>query len=290
MITDADAAQKLEIGERVRVDVAVDFAVDPQRLPVGGHAYAVGRRPLQALRMALSGRNLGERHAANLLAPGEIDDGETVKVRDLNEHPARRAVGVALEGHRAHAAVEVEPPDRLLGRAVDDRQPLSGDRARDHVLAVGCDESVVHAAARRNALHPFEPGSVDDVHRAAARQDCDVDTAAVPADRYVVGAAAERDLVGNPERLAAHDVQRVVGFVTEVEPAPVGGDGSSMVDLDAGDFGHDLVGSRIDEVDVVARGVGLDDTDGARGRQGRKSQDRGYHEKEEAFTHNGLHS
>ena len=53
----------------------------------------------------------------------------------------------------------------------------------------------------------------------------------------------------------------MLGFVAEIEMAAVGSGSGPVVHLDAGDLADDRVRRRIDEMNVVAGGVGLHDAD-----------------------------
>ena len=61
------------------------------------------------------------------------------------------------------------------------------------------------------------------------------------------------------QRAAVDHVERVLGFVGDVEAAAVGRGGNAVIDLDAADFAGDFVRGWIDEMNVVAGGIGLDD-------------------------------
>ena len=98
-----------------------------------------------------------------------IDDREAVEVGDLREHPLGRAVGIGFEAEHAHAALEVNRPDRLVGLRVDDRRDVAAGGAGDHELAVGRDDGVVHAAQDPDELDLLQLHRVDDVNPAIRR-------------------------------------------------------------------------------------------------------------------------
>ena len=104
-------------------------------------------------------------------------------------------------------------------------------------------------------------GGVDDVHAARLLDDADVDALAVLADGHVVRMAAQLDALDDLQRLRVDDVERAFRFVADVDAAAVRRGAGAVVDLDALDHADDLVGGGIDDVDVVAGAVGLDDPD-----------------------------
>ena len=110
-------------------------------------------------------------------------------------------------------------------------------------------------------LDVLQRRGVDDVDAARRLDDPDVDAPAVAADGDVVRVAAQRNPIRHLERLGVDDVERAVGFVADVDAAAVRRDRRAVIHFDPGDDADDLVGFGIDDVDVVAGAVGLDDSD-----------------------------
>ncbi len=183
--------------------------------------------------------------------------------------PARRAVGIDVERHRAHAAVHLDLPGGLLGREVHDVEEFVPHRPGDRVLAIRRDIGVVHAPVHRDRLLQRELRRVDDVEpeRLGQRDD---DAPAVIGHRDVVGAAAQVDLLDDLAGLLVHHVERVVGFVAEVDALAVGREADAVRGFHAVDYLHHLVGNRIDDADLVAGGVGGVDAHRVRRRRGQR--------------------
>ena len=129
--------------------------------------------------------------------------------------------------------------------------------------AVRSDEDVVHASEGRNPADATTLTGVDNVHEGASTHDGHVHFGAVGRDRDVVGASGQWDLGHDAERGRGHDVERVVHFVAEVVLAPVRMARDTMWNLYARDHVDDFVGRRVDDVDVVAGRVRLDDPNGS---------------------------
>ncbi len=79
--------------------------------------------------------------------------------------------------------------------------------------------------------------------------------------------AAQGDLLGHFQRLAVDDVDGIVSFIADVQPAPVGSGLGPVGPLDTKDLSHDLIGGGIDDVDRIAGAVRLNDPNVARGGQ-----------------------
>ena len=77
---------------------------------------------------------------------GEIDHGKSIEVGKLHEDALRRAVGIRVESHRAHAIVEFDFPSDLVGLQIDDCYRFGFDRAGNGVFSVGRDVNVVDAS------------------------------------------------------------------------------------------------------------------------------------------------
>src|SRR5207237_9179728 len=106
---------------------------------------------------------------------------------------------------------------------------------------------------------------VDNVNAAWSRGDGYINVAPILADRDIVGVAAERDLISYFQRPSVNHVQRALRFVTYVDVTSIGSDCRAMVHFDACDLSDDLIRRRIDDSDIVAGAVRLNDSDLARG-------------------------
>src|SRR6185295_14301299 len=152
-------------------------------------------------------------------------------------------------------------PGGFFGRRIEDVDRFTGDRAGDDVLPVRCDVGVVDRALRRQRLDALHRRGVDHVDAARRLDDADIHPLAVLADGEIVRMAAERHLLDDLERLAVDDVESAERFVADVDPRAVGRDRGAVIDFDPVDLTDHLVGGRIDDVNVVAGAVGLDDHD-----------------------------
>src|SRR5262249_51348630 len=136
---------------------------------------------------------------------------------------------------------------------------LAGNRSGHYEFSVGRDIGVVHGALDRNGLDLFLRRGVDHVDEAGRGGDRNVDALAVLADRDVVGMAGERDALRNLESLLIDDIERALPFITNVVAAAVGSGGGAVIDLDAVNGADHFVRSGIDDGDIVAGAIGLDD-------------------------------
>src|SRR5260370_985920 len=98
---------------------------------------------------------------------------------------------MCLEGHGAHCSVEFDLPNCLLPVEVDNRGTLLFYRTADRVLAVRCDEHVMHASVDGNALHARERSRVDHINDARIRPDTYQYPASVCSNCEVVTPSAE---------------------------------------------------------------------------------------------------
>ena len=73
-------------------------------------------------------------------------------------------------------------------------------------------------------------------------------------------------------RLDVDDVEGALGFVADVDAAAVGRGAGAVADFDSVDHGDDLVRRGIDDVDVVAGAIGLDNPDLVLRRGRRRAQ------------------
>jgi hypothetical protein len=115
-------------------------------------------------------------------------------------------------------------------------------------------------------------GGVDDVNPAWRLDDADIHPPSVTADRQVIRVTAQRNLLCHFQRLGVDDVEGAHRLVADIEAGAVRSDGGAVAGLDTGNLTDDLVGGRIDEVNVVAGAVGLDDQDPARRAQRQRGQ------------------
>ena len=191
-----------------------------------------------------------------LFAGGEIHDGEAIRIRELHKDAFGRAIRAGFDGHRAHAQIERQLPDRNFALEVDDRQKLGRNRAGDEVLAVRRHVDVVQPPVHRDALCSGQRACVDDVHGPCPARDADQDAIAGLGDGDVIGMIAQRHFLDERAARAVEDVERAVGLVADIDPRAVGRGRDPVRRLDALDFLHDVVGRRIDDVNAVAGAVG----------------------------------
>src|SRR6476661_7177748 len=115
-------SDQLEVGQRVGKNSVGIMAVDPQALavrryadPMRGHSGSGA-----SLDDSITLRLFRHDDSCYFLLGREIDDRKAVEIRDLREYAAGRAVGVNLERHRTHAAVELDLPRGFFGLQIDD--------------------------------------------------------------------------------------------------------------------------------------------------------------------------
>ena len=77
--------------------------------------------------------------------------------------------------------------------------------------------------------------------------------------------SAQRNAVRHFQRLPVDDIQRAVRFIADVDMASVWCGCGAVAYFDVVNLADNLVCDRIDNVDVVARGIGLNDTNLAGG-------------------------
>src|SRR6267142_3907948 len=124
------------------------------------------------------------------------------------------------------------------------------------------------AALGRQRLDALKRRGVDDVHAARRLDDPHVHALPAATDRKIVGMAAQRNLLDHLECLAVDDVERAERLVADVDAAAIWCDCRTMVDLDPVNLSDDFVRLGIDDVNVVACAVGLNDHDFVRGARG----------------------
>ena len=86
-----------------------------------------------------------------------------------------------------------------------------------------------------------------------------IQSSSILADRNVVGRSTERNLFEHLERPRIDHVHCAIGFIGNIEPASIGSRRHPVVRLNTNDLPHDSIGHRIDNVEVVACHVGLND-------------------------------
>src|ERR1700733_8549769 len=80
----------------------------------------------------------------HLLAPGEVNDRESVESHNLDEDATSRSVGIRLKGHGPNSALKFECPDYLVGLKVDDRNNFVFYGATDCVPPVRGNINIVY--------------------------------------------------------------------------------------------------------------------------------------------------
>ena len=171
--------------------------------------------------MCFSRRDRRRVEARDFLARLEVDDGEAVIVRQLDEDARGRSIRRALERHRPDAGGHRQLPRDRFRRLIDHRDHAAGNRSRHDVLAVGRDVDVVDRALHRDRLRAGERDGVDHVHGARRLRDAHVDTLAIVRDRDVVRAAAQLHARDDRERRRIDGVECVQRFVGEIDPRAV---------------------------------------------------------------------
>ena len=109
----------------------------------------------------------------SLHAPGEIHDGESVEVRQLDENSTGRSIWVCLENHGSHAVLEFHDPTHLICLEIDNSGSFVFNRPADCKLSIRSDVEVVDTTVDRNALCFGECVGVDNVNEAWLRSDAD---------------------------------------------------------------------------------------------------------------------
>src|ERR1700676_1195575 len=113
----------------------------------------------------------------------------------------------------------------------------------------------MEGACVRDTLDPLEGACVDNAQHTDLRTDADKAPPAVLSNRYSVGAAAEGHLLDNLPGLSIHNVEHVLRLNAKVDPISVGREANIMGHFDAFDHLHDLVRSRVDDINRVSRVV-----------------------------------
>src|SRR5260370_5915853 len=144
---------QLEIRERVFKNSIGESTVDPQRFSVRGHPDPVRRNASSSLRNSETARLIRQLDPGHLRPFREVDNSESVKSGKLNENAASRAVGICLERHRAHWAVEFDFPGHLLAIEINHRGSFVFDRTADRIFAIGGDVHIVHSTIHPDALY-----------------------------------------------------------------------------------------------------------------------------------------
>src|SRR3989442_15582221 len=288
MVADFRLAEHLQVRQREEVDARVHLAQHAERLAVGGDGEAVRRRALQSFGYLLGLGQLGQLDLVPELVRREIDGREAVEAGELHEDPLGRTVRVRVERHRPHAFSCRDGPEDFFRLLIDHADLAARNRAGDHELAVRRHVDVVNPAFGPDALHARQCPRVDDVDRAGAGDDGDVDALAVLADGHVVRMVRQRDVLGDLQRLQVRDVERRLGFVGDVEAAAVGRGPRAVVDIAVLDLPDNLARLRINQHQDVAGGVGLDNPD--RGRLQREGCQDGKGEHSRKFGRHYLFS
>jgi hypothetical protein len=155
MRPDVHGLDQLEVGQRVRRDIVVPLARGPEDLLVGRDRHAVRRRSLDAVGFLLPAGNIRKLESLHFLLRREINDGDAVIVRELDEDLLGRAVGVGREdlgrmplgSFRNHATVSVSVDDAItLGRP-------------------GPTPRLCHRASHRHCAPPLNRHALDVGHR-----------------------------------------------------------------------------------------------------------------------------
>ncbi len=272
-----DASQKLQVGYRVRVEGAVQPAVDQQRLLIRGQGNAV-RRSGRSVAVLLLGGYFGKLDLVDLRLRCEIHDLKPIQATQLSEYPLGGAVGIFRNRHRGGRRSHLKLPGEVVGLRVNHvhhvrRRLGASARPGNDVLAVRGDVQVMDAAFDRDGLEFLKRDGVDHVDAAARigldlrklrqvvirKGDRHIDPSPIRGDIDKVGVPAQRNLLGHLKGLAIDDGERLVRFLADVDSAAVGGDRDPVARFDSLDLSHHLVRGGVDDVDVIPGGVRLDD-------------------------------
>ena len=131
----------------------------------------------------------------------------------------------------------------------------------------------MHPANDPDKLHVLLVDRIDDVDAAAPALDGHVQALTVLVNRDIVGPTAEGNRVRYLEGLRVDDIEHLGRLVAEIEPTPVGRGRHPVNGLDPGDLADDRVRCRVDQLNVVARGIRLHD-DGPELCGDRRAQER----------------
>ena len=126
-------------------------------------------------------------------------------------------------------------------------------------------------AIRGNRLDAGERRRIDHFDGSRKRGDRNVDLLAILGHGDVVRASTQRNALDDGKRLCIDHGQRVVPFNADVETGPIGRANSPMIRRQAFDLTHNLIGCRIDQVNVISTGIGLKNSNLAESGGYRKS-------------------
>src|SRR5258708_6283018 len=148
--------QQLQFRQGILEDGISDSAIDPQRFPIGRYCNAVGRSAGSRLSYCESPRLIRQLDPGDLSTFREIHHRESVKAAELDEDAVGGAIRLCLESHGAYGSIEFDFPSYLLGVEIDKHDSLVFYRPANRVLAIPCNEYIVHAAVHGNTLHPLQ--------------------------------------------------------------------------------------------------------------------------------------
>ena len=97
---------------------------------------------------------------------------------------------------------------------------------------------------------------VDHVEAALPAADGHQHAPTVLGHRDIVGTPAERHLVSDLAAGAIHDLQRVLRFIADVDPAAIRGEANAVRRCNPADDLHNLVGRGVYHLDATAAAVG----------------------------------
>ena len=140
-----------------------------------------------------------------------------MKLREFYENPLGRAIGVRLDGHRPYTRLEAHSPGGLISGQIEHRDHVVGDGAGDSVFAVWGYVDVVELPPDWNAFDKLASRGVDHVEPAFPAPDGPQHAPTVLCHRDIVGTPAEPHLVSDLAAGAIHDIQRVLGFIADVD-------------------------------------------------------------------------
>src|ERR1700674_1283315 len=221
-------SDQLEIRQRVFKDSIGERTVDPQRFSVRSHPDSVRRNSSSRFRNSETAGLIRQLDPGHLRPFLEVDNSESVKSGKLNENAASRAVGICLEGHGAHRAVEFDFPGHLLTLEINHRGSFFFDRTSDRIFAIRCPVHVVHRAIHWDALYFLERGRVDYIEDAGLLPDANQHLTSIFGDGEVVRPIAERYLAKNLPALSIHNVEDALRFIADVNACSIRRESDAM--------------------------------------------------------------
>ena len=124
------------------------------------------------------------------------------------------------------------------------------------------------------SLYILKQTSINDVDTARSFGNGHINPASIGSNGDVIGMAAQRDVIGHFQCLGVDNVQSALRLIADVDPTAVRRHGRAMVHFDSFDHADNLIGGGIDDVNVIAGAIGLDNPNHLipSGAQGQRAQ------------------